>query len=84
MKRKSIEELRGFCEGYATAKFFYSGPSLIGDWVAWGGYDINISGDRLLSEDLEIKSKKTLRVNAYKAKWKNINNPTHSFTLKAR
>ena len=93
MKRKPLEELRAFCEGYLMDTL-HPDPYIAEDfgryadidqqdgWVVWGGYDINYAGAEFSSE---IKSRKALRVNAYKAGWtKNIGDPIHSFTLKAR
>ena len=81
---KTREELQAFCEGYAQGltneRAFYGTPlSGCDDWVVWGGYDINFAGAEYSSL---IKDDGSLRVDAYKAGWKDaIGEPIHSFTI---
>ena len=80
---KTEAELRAFCEGYLKASLacyaVRQAWASWDDWVVWGGYDINFTGAEYSSL---IKDDGSLRVNAYKAGWKDaIGEPIHSFTI---
>ena len=80
---KTLEELRTFCKGYVqgvlAAETDLSEEDL---WIEWGGYDINLFGSHYTLL-LSGTDRKALRVNAYKAGWKeSLGDPIHVFTIR--
>lgn len=78
---RTREELQAFCEGYLASMLTHDtlkDVSDVDDWVIWGGYDINLTGQ----EYTHGVGQSDLRVTAYKEGWKTtLPEPVHGFII---
>jgi hypothetical protein len=76
---KTVNEMKAFAEGYRNA-LLGTDMSHTDEWVQWGGYDLNIFGQKW---GIRIEGDQSLSVDAYPMGWQDtLPEPIYTFDMK--